>query len=29
MAKITNFLNYDNLHIHRCLKLFGKQYIFC
>jgi len=23
------FLNYGNFHIHRCLTLFGKQYIFC
>jgi len=29
MAKITKCFNYGNFHIHRCLKLFGKQYIFC
>jgi len=28
MAKITKFF-YGNLHVHRCLKLFGRQYIFC
>jgi len=29
MAKITKCFNYGNFHIHRCLKLFGKQYAFC
>ena len=31
MAKITKCFNYGNFHIHRCLKLFGRQYrpIFC
>jgi len=29
MAKITKSFNYGNFHIHRCLKLFGSQYIFC
>jgi len=28
MAKITKCFNYGNFHIHRCLKLFGKQHIF-
>jgi len=28
MAKITKCFNYGNFHIHRCLKLFGRQYIF-
>jgi len=29
MAKITKCFNYGNFYIHRCLKLFGRQYIFC
>jgi len=29
MAKITEFFNYGNFHIHRCLKLFGRHYVFC
>ena len=29
MAKTTKCFNYGKFHIHRCLKLFGKQYIFC
>jgi len=28
-AKITKCFNYGNFYIHRCLKLFGKQYTFC
>jgi len=27
MAKITKCFDYGNFHIHRCLKLFGRQYI--
>jgi len=29
VAKIAKCFNYCNFHIHRCLKLFGRQYIFC
>jgi len=29
MAKITKCFNYGNFHIHRCLKLFGRQYKKC
>jgi len=29
MAKITKCFNYGNFHVHRCLKLLGRQYIFC
>jgi len=29
MAKSAKCSNYGNFYIHRCLKLFGKQYIFC
>jgi len=29
MAKTTKCFNYCNFHTHRCLKLFGRQYIFC
>jgi len=28
MAKITKCFNYGNFHIHRSLKLLGRQYIF-
>ena len=28
MAKMTKGFNFGNFHIHRCLKLFGRQYIF-
>ena len=28
MAKTTKCFNYGNFQIHRCLKLFGRQYIF-
>jgi len=29
MAKITTCFSYGNFHIHWCLKLFGRQHIFC
>ena len=31
MAKITKCFkfNYSNSHIHGCLKVFGRQFIFC
>jgi len=29
MAEITICFNYGNFHIHRCLKLVERQYIFC
>jgi len=29
MAEITICFNYNNFHIHRCLKLVERQYIFC
>jgi len=29
MAKITKCFNYGNFHIHRYLKLLGRQYTYC
>jgi len=29
IANIAKCFNYGNFHIHRCLKLFGRLYIFC